>query len=181
MRRSAGAFVVGSGSESGSGVGRFTRGAFGGANDFALPNAGAGSAGSAIAGRACSSPPPRRNARATFSVSERDGFAGRLSTASASAGRVSRLFAFGAPSADAASTAAVAVPFFVCFAITSRRCRSRRRSSRHSWNASTPRSSASLIDPAIAPEKRPKENCVDMMIERKISVSSTIIEPVRFR
>src|SRR5207244_13395558 len=102
----------GSGSESGSGAGRFTRGGFGGPQDFALPNADAGSPGIAISGAASSSSPPRLKARATFSVRERDGLVGRISIPSGSSTRASRFFpGFGpAASAEAASAAALAVP-----------------------------------------------------------------------
>ena len=79
------------------------------------------------------------------------------------------------------SGASVAAAFFVCLAITSRRCFSRRRSSRHSCSNSVPRPATSFTDAPIAPKKRPKENCVDMMMPRKISVRMTMIDPVRFK
>ncbi len=72
-------------------------------------------------------------------------------------------------------------PFFVCLAMTSRRCFSRRRSSRHSRNE------ASAFVPALAAiatmptNSRPKENCVERMIDSAISVRTTMTEPVRFR
>ncbi len=62
-------------------------------------------------------------------------------------------------------------PFFVCFAITSRRCFSRRRSSRHSPERRDARAAPPLDDRSTSAAKnRPNENCVDMMIARKISV-----------
>ena len=72
-------------------------------------------------------------------------------------------------------------PFFVCFAMTSRRCFSRRRSSRHARNDPIAFAPPSRAPSMTAPKKRPNENCVDMMIARKISVRMTIIEPVRLR
>ena len=195
LRRSAGALSAGSGSDSGSG-GETTLGGLGGANDFG-PNGGPAWAmtGSAPGGRRVpigavggerplSSSPDRLNAFATT----RDARAAMLSSfAPASSGRVSRSLA-GLTACAAAGTAtfgsggaSVEAAFFVCFAMTSRRCFSRRRSSRHSWNASTLRVALRCIAPSSEAKNRPKENCVDMMIARKISVTRTMSEPVRFR
>ena len=80
-----------------------------------------------------------------------------------------------------ASTAGEAVPFFVCLAITSRRCCSRRRSSRQARKASMPRLTPPWTAPTSAAKKRPKENWVDMIVDSTISVSTTITAPVRFR
>src|SRR6185369_8853877 len=104
FRRSAGAFARGSGSGIGnSGPGTLTFGGFGGAKDFPLPNGEDG-----LDADAAESPAPSR-------LSSPTGPAG--------AGRVL------APP-DTISTAAPApaplisgaTPFFVCFAMTSRRC-----------------------------------------------------------
>ena len=72
--------------------------------------------------------------------------------------------------------------FFVCFAMTSRRCCSRRRVSRHSANDAHARGARpGRAAVRIAPNSRPNENCVDMMTARTISVRMTMSEPVRFR
>ena len=73
------------------------------------------------------------------------------------------------------------VPFFVCLAITSRRCFSRRRSSRHSLNELSARAEPPPMAAKSAPKKRPNENWVDMMIARKIIVRIAMTEPVRLR
>ena len=44
-----------------------------------------------------------------------------------------------------------------------------------------PRTAPILIAAIRAAKNRPNENCVEMMIARKISVRMTISEPVRFR
>ena len=73
-------------------------------------------------------------------------------------------------------------PFLVCFAITSRRCCSRRRSSRQARKRLQRRESRRRAHRRIAAAKnRPNENCVEMMIASTISVSTTMTEPVRFR
>jgi hypothetical protein len=71
--------------------------------------------------------------------------------------------------------------FLVCLAMTSRRARSRRRSSNQPRSAPTPRADRSR-DPTVAvANMRPNENWVARITESIIAVSSTMIEPVRFR
>ncbi len=121
LRRSAGAFAAGSGSDSGSGGdGIATFGGFGGANDFGPPIAAAAAAGAVVA---------------------RGGDLAALAGGRA-ARRVDRAAAAGALISGGGA------PFFVCLAITSRRCFARRRSSRHSLNQSAPRADAARDQPA---------------------------------
>ena len=79
-------------------------------------------------------------------------------------------------------TVSLSLPVFSrCFLTTSWRCASRRFSSRR---ARRPSSIAAQRSRAIwnsAPNRRPNENCVDRMIDRKSSVRIRMIDPVLFR
>ena len=171
--------AVGSGSASGSDCGTFTFGGFGGANDFALPYGDAGAAANAGSNPASSSS-LFLSARVNAFASARVVFLARPSAAGAGGGSTEASRFFAGFAGDISATTG-GTPFFVCFAITSRRCFSRRRSSRHSRNESTVRAMPPRSASQIAPKNRPNENCVDMMIDRKISVRITIIEPVRLK
>ena len=178
LRRSAGAFAIGSGSGTGRGgiatfglvASAFRRMSV--ARDWRPADAGRHGRFSSSSSSSCRS---SRSARLTPRAPSSDGAREPLGERLAPGVLIS-----GVP-AEAVANAGSGVPFFTCFAMTSRRCFSRRRSSRHSRNDSNVRLAVFLTARTIAPKKRPNENCVDMMIARKKSVRITITEPVRLR
>src|SRR5262245_52946529 len=136
-----------------------TFGGFAGWNDFALPNAGCGMGGGSAS---------------FFLAAGLDADGGISPAASASE-------FWGGGATTAVLISGGGTPFLVCLAITSRRCFSRRRSSRHSRNATKPCVDRAVRALVIAANKRPNEKCVEMMIDRKIIVTTMMREPVRLR
>ncbi len=159
MRRSTGVRAAASDSPSGSGGAALAR-----ASRDAMAGASAARRGAGAVGRSSSS--SSSSGSASFSLALAFARAARAAVSAACAA-----------SADAGS----APCFFVCFAITSRRCASLRRSSRHARSEFKPRAPA-LVPASMAKAKvRPKENCVVRMTARTSRVTITMIEPGRLR
>ena len=116
---------------------------------------------------------PKARASAFFALAD--------AVSAAATGGIGAIFAADAVAAAGALISGAGAPFFVCFAITSRRCCSRRRSSRQARKAFRPRVAPPCAPAVAAAKNRPKENCVDMMVASTIRVSTTITEPVLFR
>ena len=108
-------------------------------------------------------------------------YAGLAARAGAFSALSGAAFSAAATTGGFASAASAAALFFVCFAMTSRRCCSRRRASRHSAKARTAWRPAWPAAVRIAPNRRPNENCVDMITASTTTVTMTMSEPVRFR